>query len=195
MQVFARGLVELKPGAVETVLSLIEANNLYRGEEHKPAVVQFYDGAAGILRQERRSGQHLRVGERRQPGGALPQHRDRHPCARPRPRVRTSSMRSRASRRRSRRQNYKRTTAVITPGMVKKAMETIETLGLEPALERRFAVIGDISVNDVKWVDGAVKPPMKGGIGDVLMQQAVAASPKHTGTTRSAPRTSVSTTS
>ena len=60
--------------------------------------------------------------------------------------------------------------------MVKKAMETIETLGLESALERRFAVIGDVSVNDVKWVDGTVKPLMKGGIGDVLMQHAASTS-------------------
>ena len=72
-------------------------------------------------------------------------------------------------------QNYKRTSAVITPGMVKKAMETIEALGLEPALERRFARISDISVNDVKWVDGAAKPLLKGGLGDALMQHAVAA--------------------
>jgi len=56
--------------------------------------------------------------------------------------------------------------------MVKQAMAKIEELGLESALERRFAVIGDISVNDVKWVDGAVKPLMKGGIGDVLMKHA-----------------------
>jgi hypothetical protein len=76
--------------------------------------------------------------------------------------------------------NYKRTTAVITPAMVKKAMETIETLGLEPALERRFATIRDISVNDVKWVDGSVKPAMKGGIGDTLMQVATTANPQNT---------------
>ena len=76
--------------------------------------------------------------------------------------------------------NYKRTTAVITPAMVKKAMETIEALGLEPALERRFAIIGDISVNDVKWVDGSVKPAMKGGIADALMQVAEAANLQNT---------------
>jgi hypothetical protein len=42
----------------------------------------------------------------------------------------------------------------------------------DPALERRFAKIEDISVRDVLWVDGAAKPLMKGGIADVLMAHA-----------------------
>jgi hypothetical protein len=58
--------------------------------------------------------------------------------------------------------------------MVKQAMATIEELGLDSALERRYAVLSDVSVNDVKWVDGAVKPLMKGVIGDVLLQHATA---------------------
>ena len=41
VQVFTRGLVELAPSALDTVLALIEANNLYRGAEHKAAVAQF----------------------------------------------------------------------------------------------------------------------------------------------------------
>ena len=41
VQVFTRGLTELAPSALDTVLSLIEANNLYRGAEHKRAVVEF----------------------------------------------------------------------------------------------------------------------------------------------------------
>src|SRR5208282_6386757 len=38
VQVFQRGLVELSAGSVETVLSLVDAKALYRGEEHKPAL-------------------------------------------------------------------------------------------------------------------------------------------------------------
>jgi hypothetical protein len=70
--------------------------------------------------------------------------------------------------------NYKRTTAVITPVMVKKAMETIEALGLEPALERRFARLADISVKDVLWVDGGVRPLMKGALETALLKEAQA---------------------
>ncbi|MEZ4363307.1 MAG: hypothetical protein R3B48_24235 [Kofleriaceae bacterium] len=178
MQVFARGLAELTSGALDTVLSLVEANTLYRGQEHKQALVQFQAAQRAYL--------------------ALPEGRERNlfawthahgPAARFRNTVigtlvqdlsegrdleaSVQSFESKVAP-----QNYKRTSALITPGMVKDAMATIESLGLESALERRFAVISDISVNDVKWVDNSAKPLMKGGLGDVLMQHAVAASPK-----------------
>lgn len=180
VQVFQRGLTELTTDAVETVLSLIEANNLYRGEEHKPALKQFqkvqkqfqglktprerelflWQNAAGPASRFRNTviGTLVQdLSEGRDVDGAV------------------ASFEAKVAP-----QNYKRTTAVITPMMVKKAMQTIEELGLEPALERRFATINDISVNDVKWVDGQVKPLMKGGIGDVLMEHAKTASPTST---------------
>lgn len=178
VQVFERGLVELAADAVSTVLSLIQSNALYRGEEHKRAVLEFqkmqnlYFATAGV--DNAVQAKSLFVWENAS-----------SPAARFRNTVigtlvqdlsegkglehAVQSFETKVAP-----QNYKRTTALITPGMVKKAMETIETLGLEPALERRFAVIGDVSVNDVKWVDGAAKPLMKGGIGNVLMEHAVA---------------------
>lgn len=171
VQVFERGLIELTPDAVDTVLSLIKSNSLYRGEEHKRAVTEFQkmqrdflskQGAArslfvwanasspaarfrntviGTLVQDLSEGQDLERAVRSFEVKVAPQ-------------------------------NYKRPTALITPMMVKKAMETVAALGLEPALERRFAAISDVSVNDVLWVDGAARPLMKGGIGDVLMKHA-----------------------
>lgn len=166
VQVFRRGLEELAPEALETVLSLIDANTLYRGTEHRRAVLgfqkiqqqyrdaedgelfvwthasdqaaRFRNSVIGTLVQDLSSGMDVERAVRNFETKVAPQ-------------------------------NYKRTTAVITPGMVRKAMETIDELGLEPALERRFARIDDISVNDVLWVDNGVKPLMKGGIGGVLM--------------------------
>lgn len=172
VQVFERGLIELTSDAVDTVLSLITSNVLYRGEEHKSAVLQF----------QKMQRQYL----------ALTKGRDRNlfvwanagnPASRFRNTVigtlvqdlsegKALEVAVKGFETKVAPTNYKRTTALITPGMVKKAMETIASLDLEPALERRFAVLSDISVNDVKWVDGAVKPLMKGGIGDVLMQAA-----------------------
>jgi hypothetical protein len=170
VQVFARGLTELSVDAVETVISLIEANALYRGDEHKRAVVEFRKAQRAFL--------------------SRPEGRDRDvfawahadsPAARFRNTVigtlvqdlsagvpveqAVTSFETKVAP-----QNYKRTTAIITPGMVKAAMTTIESLGLEPALERRFATISDISVKDVLWVDGTVKPLMKGGLADALMK-------------------------
>lgn len=183
VQVFERGLVELSPDAVSTVLGLIDANALYRGEEHKRAVVEFQKMQRGFL-----EGAFFAPGERPARDAYLWSNAG-SPAARFRNTVIGTLVQDLSEGQELERavrgfetkvapQNYKRTTALITPGMVKKAMETIESLGLESALERRYAVIGDVSVNDVKWVDGAARPLMKGGIGDVLMQHARAASPQ-----------------
>ena len=173
VQVFTRGLVELSPAAIDTVLSLIDANNLYRGAEHRAAVAQFKAAQAA----------YLQMPEGSRGRNAFAWTNAVGPASRFRNTVIGTLVQDlsegvdvehavRSFETKVAPTNYKRTSAVITPGMVKKAMETIEELGLEPALERRFATIRDISVNDVKWVDGSVKPAMKGGIGDALMQVA-----------------------
>lgn len=172
VQVFTRGLTELAPSAVETVLSLIEANSLYRGAEHKAAVVQFMAAQQAYQVKEERERTILAWTHATGPAsrfrntviGTLVQDlSDGVDVERA-----VASFEQKVAP-----TNYKRTSAVITPGMVKKAMETIQELGLEPALERRFAVIGDVSVNDVLWVDGSVQPAMKGGLIDTLMKAAI----------------------
>lgn len=170
VQVFERGLTELSPEAVETVLSLIEANSLYRGAEHKSAVQQFQKMQQEFLQLDERA-RHLFIWQQAKNLGVarfrntvigtlvqdLSEGVDLERAV--------ASFESKVAP-----QNYKRTTALITPKMVESAMETIRELGLESALERRLARLSDISVNDVKWVDGSVKPLMKGGIGDMLVQ-------------------------
>lgn len=64
--------------------------------------------------------------------------------------------------------SYKRPTAVITQGMVKQALETIQSLDLEPALERRHARLSDVSVNNVLWVSNAAKGQMKDGVAGIF---------------------------
>lgn len=173
VQVFTRGLEELSPAAIDVVLSLIEANNLYRGAEHKRAVMEFQKAQKAYQALEPRARSIFAWTNATGPAsrfrntviGTLVQDLSEG----------VDVERAVASfEQKVAPTNYKRTTAVLTPAMVKNAMKTIEELGLEPALERRFARIGDISVNDVLWVDGAVKPAMKGGIGDVLMKAAKA---------------------
>ncbi len=172
VQVFTRGLVELSPAALDTVLALIEANNLYRGAEHKAAVVQFMQAQKAY--QTKNPAEQATFAWTNAVG----------PASRFRNTVIGTLVQDlsdgvdvehavKSFEQKVAPTNYKRTAAVITPAMVKKAMETIDTLGLEPALERRFATIQDISVNDVKWVDNSVKPSMKGGLTDTLMKVAV----------------------
>lgn len=173
VQVFERGLSELSPEAVDTVISLVNANNLYRGQEHLPALLQFQKIQRRFLASSQQTRQLFTWENANTPAARfrntvigtlvqdLSEGQDLERAVK--------SFETKVAP-----QNYKRTTALITPGMVNKALETITSLGLESALERRFAVLSDVSVNDVKWVDGQVKPLMKGGIGDVLMKHVKA---------------------
>lgn len=56
--------------------------------------------------------------------------------------------------------NYKRTTALVTPGMIKAAQEKVEALGLTEALARRFAVTSDLTINNVLFADRSAKAQM-----------------------------------
>jgi len=70
--------------------------------------------------------------------------------------------------------NYKRSSAPITKNMVGKAMNKIKELGLESALERRFASIEDISVNNVIFADRKASKVMLDTtdvLTDLLMKQ------------------------
>lgn len=53
--------------------------------------------------------------------------------------------------------NYKRTSAVITQGMIKRAEEKFKELGFEGAEQRRYAVLDDITINNVIYADKSVK--------------------------------------
>lgn len=60
--------------------------------------------------------------------------------------------------------NYKRPTALVTPKMVEQAKETLNTLGLLEALERRYATEADLRVCDILYKD---KPQ---GVTDIFGQ-------------------------
>lgn len=173
--VFRRGLTELTVSALETVLSLIDDNLLYRGAEFKSRVSGFlatkkkYDTLSDIEKQ-------IFVWTGRTDdfkntviGGLvndLSKNVDLEKAVSDFERFVAPT-------------NYKRTTKLITPTMIKDASKTIKELDLEDSLERRFAVIGDISVNNVLWVDPDAKQKMKGSAIDSLLAE-VKAKPKYT---------------
>lgn len=49
--------------------------------------------------------------------------------------------------------NYKRPTAIVSSRMIEDAQRTIAELGLTSALQRRFANIDDLEVNNLLWVN------------------------------------------
>lgn len=66
--------------------------------------------------------------------------------------------------------NYKHPTSLVTPAMAKQAVDTIKSLGLEPSMERRMAVLGDISVQNVLWIDNSVQNQLKDGLLGLVME-------------------------
>lgn len=166
--VLKRGVGELSASAVATVLEMIDANVIYRGAEHRPALAAFQalqqkvlagdanellfwelhdapasrlrNSAIGTLLQDLTEGVELERAVKSFESKVAPQ-------------------------------NYKRPTALITPRMVEEAMKTITELDLEPALERRHARLADVSVNSVLWVDNSVRGRLKDGIAGKLLEE------------------------
>lgn len=66
--------------------------------------------------------------------------------------------------------NYQRPTALITKAMVEKAKVTLSELGLTSALDRRFAVIEDISVADTLFADRSARKQMSGNVLDEICE-------------------------
>ncbi len=72
--------------------------------------------------------------------------------------------------------NYKRPKALITQGMIKKAEDTIVTLGCTESLPRRLAVTEDITINNVLYADRSTQKEM--GVLGILNSSAKVTLPK-----------------
>lgn len=175
VQVFKRGLEELTPEAVATVVDLINDKLLYRGEEHLRAVKAFQITQQLYLRQTSDQAKDclvwLNAGApeaifRNTVIGTLVQ--DLSAGMELEQAVKSFEAKVAPT-------NYKRPKALITPAMAKAAAQTIHDLGLEDALQRRFATIHDVSVNNVLWVDNSVRNLMKDSVADLLMASATPA--------------------
>lgn len=64
--------------------------------------------------------------------------------------------------------NYRRSTALVTKQMIENAKKTITELGLTSALERRYAVLDDITINNVLYANRNAKSVMSGDVFDQL---------------------------
>lgn len=172
VEVFHRGLNELTPSAFETVVGLIEANNLYRGEEFLGSVKQFQN-ALNLYNKQNDAGKELLVWM----NATNPVARFRNTAIGTLLVDLSAGMELEAAVRSFESKvaptNYKRTTALITPRMIDDAMKTIDELGIRDGLERRFAKLSDVSVNNVLWVDGSVQDKMKDGLA-ALLHESVA---------------------
>jgi len=172
MMVMRRGFTEITTDAIDTVLDLINTGNLYRGQEFKAGVEQF-----------RKLQMQFLDAPNDQARDIVAWNNYTSPAARLRNTVIGTLLTDlsdgkdleyavKAYEQKVAPTNYKRPSALITPSMIKQATDTIAQLGLESALERRFATISDVSINDVLWADNSVQPLMKNSLSDLLMKEA-----------------------
>ena len=173
-QVFSRGLRELTVDSIEDVLELIVQKSIYKGDEFKAVLQQFLTIKTHYETLESDRAKELYVWSnidspvariRNNAIGTLLQDLSEGKSL-------NSSVAS--FEKKVAPENYKRNSAPVTQGMVKKAVTTIGELGLESALKRRYATIHDVSINNVLFADRAISPLMKDSLTDILMKETKA---------------------
>lgn len=163
-QVMSRGLNEIQPSDLETVLDLIESNGLYRGEEHKAAIIGFRD----LQRRMLPSNKTLFVWENLDDRNARFRNTVIGTLLTDLAEGKELDQAVRSFETKVAPMNYKRPTAVITQRMVEQALETLNALDLGGAVYRRYARLSDVSVNDVLFVDNESRSKMKDGVAKLL---------------------------
>jgi hypothetical protein len=166
--VMFRSLTEITPDAVATVQELIGQNSLYRGEENKFAVDAFAKLQKDFLK--------IPAGDATARDIFVWSEVNTIPVSVSR--IRNTAIGTllvslsegkeiedavRAFEAMVAPANYKRPTALVTKAQVEKAKQTIQDLGLTSALQRRFAVLKDITVNNIIFADRNAKKALGGG--------------------------------
>lgn len=158
--VFRRGMEEISLGTIDTVLNLIKDNNLYRGAEFRTRLDAFrtlkknYNKAIlkDVFLLENMG--NTAKDTRNTVIGTLLVDIEKGVSLE----AAVGSFENKMAG-----GNYKRPKALVTQKMVEEAVQTLSDLGLESALNRRYARIEDVSVNNVLFVDNAVAGKMKDG--------------------------------
>lgn len=74
--------------------------------------------------------------------------------------------------------NYRRPTTIVTKSMIENAQKEIEGLGLVSALDRRFASLEDLTVNNILFADRGAKKKLGGNVFTDLAADAGGKAPK-----------------
>jgi hypothetical protein len=177
--VFQRSLDEITEDAISTVLELISQGSLYRGEEFQELVSKFLDYKKeyeNIPFEERELYYWEKVNDAGKHIGRIRNHaigtlllniseaEDLDSAVRKYEAIMAPS-------------NYKRPKAIYTKKMIANAQEEIEKLGLSASLERRYAKLEDITVNNVIFSNKDAVKKMAGSVFERLAE-SVPVSPK-----------------
>ena len=157
---FERAMKELSLEAAEQILDLIDSNSIYRGQEHKHTIEFFirskkvYDA----LPEEKRHNYIMTQSVIKQNYNLLrlknsvigtllddlSKDVDLETAVR--------SFESKVSP-----LNYQRTTAIVTPKMIKEAQNTINALGYESSLYRKQMTVAELPLHDILWKGDTTK--------------------------------------
>lgn len=164
--VLRRSLDEIKLDAVEATLELIDQNSLYRGQEHKHTLQKFLE-----LKKEYQANNQVWMLSRSLPKNIT---RLRNTSIGTLLTDLSSGMNLEDAVKRFEAMvaptNYKRPTAIVTKAMIENAKGKIEELGLTHSLERRYAVLEDITVNNILFADRAARKAM-GSVLDTMLNE------------------------
>lgn len=170
--VFERALREIDLDSINTVLDLIAQGSLYRGSEHKNTLEQFREHKIAFSKAKNTEAftwlhsvtaspvvTHIRNSVIGTLLTDLSAGVDLEQAVK-------------AFETKVAPTNYKRPTALITPAMIARAKTEIEGLGLTSALERRFARLTDITMNNMLWANHTTKTTLGGTLFDELKPTA-----------------------
>lgn len=179
--VFKRSLDEISKEAIDTVLELIAQNSLYKGAEWKKQLTEFknYQKEYGKLTDEQKE---LWIWEKSISAGAVIGKIRNHSIGTLLVNISEGMDLDLAVRKYEQivaPTNYKRPNAIFTKKMLEDAKKTITELGYMDSLQRRFATLDDITVNNILFSNKDAAKRITGAM-DLFdeMEQDVAIDPK-----------------
>lgn len=179
--VFKRSLDEISKEAVDTVLELIAQNSLYKGAEWKKQLAEFknYQKEYGKLTDEQKE---LWIWEKSIAAGAVIGKIRNHSIGTLLVNISEGMDLDLAVRKYEQivaPVNYKRPKAIFTKKMLEDAKKTITEFGYMDSLQRRFATLDDITVNNILFSNKDAAKRITGAM-DLFdeMEQDVAIDPK-----------------
>lgn len=179
--VFKRSLDEISTDAVDTVLELIAQNSLYRGEEWKAALLEFCKYQKMYAKLSANERNNFAWEQSVKAGPAVGRIRN-HSIGTMLVNISDGMELDEAVRKYEAivaPANYKRPKAIFTKKMLEDAKKTVNDLGYMDSLERRFATLDDISVNNILFSNKDAARRIAGAM-DVFgeMEKVVSINPK-----------------
>lgn len=180
--VFKRSLDEITMDAVDTVLELINSNTLYKGEEWKTVLTEFKKYKKEYDKLTTATDKALYTWEKSIKAGMAIGRIRNHSIGTLLVNISEDMDLDLAVKKYEQivaPANYKRPKAIFTKKMLEDAKKTITELGYMDSLQRRFATLNDISVNNVLFSNKDAAKKMVGA-DDIFgqMEKDVAVNPK-----------------